>query len=307
MFHKYFIISALVIIFYSCSSPQKSSNNIELSHHFKEKWFDGLAELNVYELKQFRYHQQRSGYCVSIFVKEDFHKKKQVKLDHYDIANNKKEQVLKMNLIKDFTTGIYDYNTMTSVFTSLDKHSQPFSIKETFSSQEWCGHVFSQLNRKHNGYSFNGYSYFESEGDIHNQHFKSCLLEDELFNLIRISPERIPTGELEVVPNMEFLRFKHQKVKPQVANLTLEELPTELLPNEIQNTTHTVLLLSLSYQKLARNLKIYFEKQFPYKILYWEEIMNDEQNTYVLTKSMRLDYWNKNSNEFTWMRDSLGI
>ncbi|NIP30395.1 MAG: hypothetical protein GTN59_07495, partial [Candidatus Dadabacteria bacterium] len=60
-------------------------------------------------------------------------------------------------------------------------------MKLTFSSQEWCGHAYTQANYRNGKYEFSSYSYFESKGD---EKFKldDVLLEDELFTIIRLAP-----------------------------------------------------------------------------------------------------------------------
>ena len=47
--------------------------------------------------------------------------------------------MLKLNSVRDFQTGIYHYNVMTSVFARVAA-GWPIA-KVSFSSQEWCGHV----------------------------------------------------------------------------------------------------------------------------------------------------------------------
>ena len=47
--------------------------------------------------------------------------------------------VMKLNAVRDFQTGIYDYNVMTSTFLRVAA-GWPVA-KVSFSSQEWCGHV----------------------------------------------------------------------------------------------------------------------------------------------------------------------
>ena len=54
--------------------------------------------------------------------------------------------VMKLNLVRDFQTGIYDYNMMTSTFLRTESAAATSgrSAKISFSSQEWCGHVYMQ-------------------------------------------------------------------------------------------------------------------------------------------------------------------
>ena len=71
--------------------------------------------------------------------------------------------VLKLNMIRDFQTGIYDYNVMTSVFARVAA-GWPVA-KLSFSSQEWCGHVWHQLIPRAGRLGGVFHSYFDSEAD----------------------------------------------------------------------------------------------------------------------------------------------
>ena len=64
-----------------------------------------------------------------------------------------------------YRTGIYPYSLMTSVFSPVDTEGVQFPEKITMSTQEWCGHVFTQMNLKWNGYRTRSFSYFEGEHD----------------------------------------------------------------------------------------------------------------------------------------------
>ena len=73
---------------------------------FGDYWYQGEAELNRYDLKQFRYGEMRGGDAVLIFVTEDFLTDKQVKYE-YGPKPESAATVLKMNATRKFITGIY--------------------------------------------------------------------------------------------------------------------------------------------------------------------------------------------------------
>ena len=144
--------------------PSKQTNNKEasrtLSKAFKKYWFAGDAEISSYTLTQSRYGELRSGDAVLIYVTEDFLPNTQVK------ANNSGEntiKVLKLNATKNFKTGIYPYSIMQSTFQPVYTKSQPLKISASI--QEWCGHVYAQLNKRSNTFNYTGHSYFEGEAD----------------------------------------------------------------------------------------------------------------------------------------------
>ena len=70
---------------------------------------------------------------------------------------------MKLNAVRDFQTGIYDYNVMTSTFLRVAR-GWPLA-KVSFSSQEWCGHVWHQLVPRGGKLSGLFHSYFDGEAD----------------------------------------------------------------------------------------------------------------------------------------------
>ena len=276
---------------------QNSSGKPYEQDNFRLYWYAGKAELNSYRLIQSRYGEPREGTAVLIFVTEDFSKRKQVKLDDQSGEANGKVSVLKLNFTKNFTTGIYPYSMMTSVFTPVDRNGYPNTLKASMSVQEWCGHVFTQLNLRGDEFNVNSYSYFEQEGDA-NFSLRRTLLEDEIWNIIRLEPGALPTGNFSLIPSLMFTRLSHLGLSIQPAKGSLS-----------QSGDSWSYILSVPGQ--SRTLTIQFEKTFPYKILGWKEQFMEreimQENIATLDKTLITDYWTKNKNQFQYLRDSLNL
>ena len=105
---------------------------------FDSYWHDGKAELDGYRLELTRYGAPRPAQAVMIYVTEPFSISKHVKLDDPSRSPQDVVDVLKLNLVRDFQTGIYDYNTMVSLFV---RTSDLEPLKESVTSAEWCGTV----------------------------------------------------------------------------------------------------------------------------------------------------------------------
>lgn len=288
----------LICLVCSCNQigvSQNEETGLYATQQFKDYWYAGKAEVNAYNLDQSRYGENRPGKAMLIFVTEGFSKSKQVKLDSPDEAGNDKISVMKLNYTKNFVTGIYPYSMMLSSFTPISRNQFPNTLKVTMTSQEWCGHVYSQMNLMKNKYEVNNYSYFEKEGDSHFS-IDKILLEDELFNLIRIDPDHIPLGNIKILPGLFFTRLKHENLKPVEATLSKQV--------DAGKTSYTL-------QFSARTLTIHVDNVFPFKILGWDEEFSEGDNTYhtsaTLDKTLYTDYWRKNKNEFSPLRDSLGL
>ena len=85
---------------------------------FHSYWYNHGAEITRFELEQSRYGEIHPGHAILIFVTEPFLPDIHVKSD-YESSRKKSIPVLKLNLIKRFSTGIYDYSMMKSVFTPI--------------------------------------------------------------------------------------------------------------------------------------------------------------------------------------------
>lgn len=287
--------------FGECSSPTPSQKNavekLYEKESFKDYWYSGTAEISSYKLDQSRYGENRAGKAMLIFVTEDFSRKKQVKLDEPTAAGEDKVSVLKMNFTKNFVTGIYPYSMMLSVFSPISRNLQPHSLKVTMSSQEWCGQVFFQMNLNGNKFEIMGHSYFEQEGESKTT-LAATWLEDELWNAIRLDPENLPEGNIEIIPGLFFTRLGHTDLKMLKATIDKSENGQEV---------H----YSINLPEQERRLVIRYQKEFPHKILGWTELFTErgqnQQTSAVLEKTIRIDYWTKNKSEFRFLRDSLGL
>ena len=269
-----------------------------VDQEFGPYWYQGKAELSNYDLEQIRYGESRKGRSVMIFVTEDFSKKKQVKLDYPPEDPGDVVKVMKLNKTRKFFTGIYPYSTMMSVFSPIDPVMNSHAIKLSTSTQEWCGHTYLQANQVKKGYKISGKSYFESEGDEEYEIVESWL-EDEVWNLIRLQPKSIPEGGLMMVPGSVYCRFKHVEFRPVKASISKEV--------RVDSTIE----LRIEYPDLDRTLTILYENTFPFKILGWEEEYPENGSrmatTARLSKSILLDYWNKNGADDDLLRKELGI
>ncbi len=279
----------------------EKTEQVSLHKDFGDYWYQGKAEITSYQLEQARYGEIHKGQAVLVFVTEDFSKEKQVKLDNPQTADDDKVKVLKLNYVKKFNTGIYPYSMMQSVFTPVNRENHPSTLKLTSSTQEWCGQTFTQLNLKKTGYEVESRSYFESEGD-QDLTLDKVITEDEIWNLIRLDPTQLPSGEIEIIPSLFAQRLRHQPFK-------IEKAIASLKNNASTNT------FSLIYPNTHRSISIEFNKEFPYEIIGWEEKYKSGwgENAQTLTSkaskinSLMTDYWNKNSVSDLKYRKELGL
>jgi hypothetical protein len=270
-------------------TPAEKPNTI--TPEFNNYWYKGEAEISSYELEQARYGEIRKGKAVLIYVTEDFLPNKQVKADG---QSSKNTSVLKLNATKNFNTGIYPYSIMQSTFYPVSNNQH--AIKVSSSMQEWCGHVYTQLNNREQ-FEIDSHSYFESDADKEFS-LDKAILENELWTKLRINPKSLPTGALQIIPSFEYLKLHHKPLKSYKAKATLTD------------SNYTI-----SYPELNRTLTIHFNTKFPFDILSWEESFKNGfgSNAKILTttatrlKTIKSAYWNKKYNKDEALRETLQL
>ena len=314
-FHKLsftFFALAVALIFLSCETKTSAKGNEflvveglknnseireekELPEEFKDYWYAGEAEITSYKLEQARYGELRDGHAVLVFVTEPFLADKQVKADR---SNPDNIPVLKLNSTKKYLTGIYPYSVMSSSFYPVKDNQH--ALKVSSSVQEWCGHVYAQLNNRED-FEYVSHSYFEGEADQQLK-MKKDILENELWNKLRINPEGLPQGELEIIPSLEYIRMAHKEIKPYKA--------LALLTSDEGISTY-----SITYTELNRILSINFSTDFPHTIESWSDEFKSGfgPNAQILKskatkiKLIKTPYWRHNTNKDLILRDSLGL
>ena len=292
------IITALIslILLSACKDNAVNAQvNSELSQEMKSYWYNNDAELSSYDLVQARYGELRKGTAVLVYVTEPFSEKSFTKADQ---VSNTTISVLKLNFTKNFNTGLYPYSMMNSTFFPVNGGG---SLKISSSSQEWCGHVYTEVKPVDKGYEVNVKSYFEGES-VDKVTIEKTLLEDDIWSMVRINPKTLPEGTLEVLPSLFYMRLVHKDLKTFrcEASKKVDE----------QRTTYT-----MNYPELKRNLDITFENKFPFAILSWSEsypegFNNDAKiltTTGTLKKTIKTDYWNKHSNADLGLRKDLEL
>ncbi len=310
-------MTPLLLLFLAACSTKPSeqtadASNVQLTtikqknfsdNQLDKYWYQGKAEVSRYELQQNRYRDVHPGEVVMIFVTEDFLTDKQVKNDLYRNPNS--INILKNNIVKRFTTGLYDYSIMTSVFTPVNTEKYPKTLKITTSTQDWCGHTFMQINWQKNQYKTQVYSYFENEAD---QSFStaSALLEDELFTRVRLNGSDMPLGKIKILPSLSIARLLHTNFEPLDAEASLQ--PYEGSDFEGQ----ALQSYKVNFIKSNRTLEIVFENKQPFIIAGWKEKYPSfdgkvRETVAKRTKTILTPYWQENGLEDTGLRKELGI
>ena len=271
---------------------------------FWAHWGDGSAELNGYQITQPRYGEKRTGEAIFVFVTETFTQRQRVKSNG---GHGDEYPVIKLNDIRDFQTGVYDYNTMTSAFVRLDgQQSIGVPTKISFSMQEWCGHVWDQWLMQNNTWSRTGHSYFDGEADIETTGpiENNTLFADALPIYVRnLAGEWVKPGQtrtMSVIPSALQTRMRHRPPTPKTIQVHRSpttqsiQVPAGEFDAEIWTLKHNDAL----YATFA------VEKAAPHRLLQWT---GPDGGTGSLTGTTRLRYWQKAREGDEALRSALGL
>lgn len=269
---------------------------------FSAAWHDGRAEVAGYRWHGTRYGQIREGEAVAIFVTEPFDPSEGVKADRPTADS---VGAMKLNLVRDFQTGIYDYNTMVSCFVREDDFSL---LKQTFSSAEWCGHVFESARVDGDELELDIDSYFQGESTETELAYDGGLVGEQLFVWLRglrgapIAPGE--TAEVDYLSEAFDRRLRHRKAAWQTLRVTRDPAPRQVtLPaGSFSADTYRASCSD------GRVLIAQVEAQAPYRLLSWAwsrsgEILDKGE----LTGSRRIRYWEEHAEGDESLRESIGL
>lgn len=265
---------------------------------FWAHWSDGKAELNGYDLVQPRYGELRTGRAVLVYVTEPFSRSRGVKVDAYNRANPDHFTALKLNHVRDFPTGIYDYNLMTSVFVDPARDFAP--VKISFTGQEWCGHVFEEARFGDAQADVMINSYFDGESTA--KTVAATGSEDAIFIQARqLAAQQLSTApqRMTVIPAAIMRRLKHRRAAPATVRLTWSDVREVTVPAgtfSVRGATWT--------RPTGGQCTLDVEIAYPHRIIGWQ--CTDGEKA-ALRGSTRLPYWQLHRNADAKHLEALGF
>lgn len=277
----------------AASPPETKAAAPSFGDDFWKRWGDGKGELAGYDLTFPRYGQPRRGIAVTVFVTETFSNSLRVKSDSVKHPSTDEFPVMKLNLVEDFATGIYDYNLLTSAFVALvPVNGRPAgaATKVSFSSQEWCGGVYGQLLFDAGSARLVSHSYFDGEADQARTMSvpADALSGDAVLLWARgFAAPTVAPGERREVPlvkSIEAARLGHRPVEMLRATLSRDAAPSRVTvpAGTFEVERRTVEIAGGATWRIA------VEAAEPHRIIEWETSDGEKAS---LLGSDRLEYW----------------
>ncbi|MCA9753647.1 MAG: hypothetical protein KC591_15740 [Gemmatimonadetes bacterium] len=289
--------------------PSAEASDLSFGDDFWAHWGDGRAELASYDLVFPRYGELRQGTAVAIFVTETFSDEARVKADPGVHPASDEFPVMKLNLVRDFATGLYDYNLMTSAFYAVTPfRGRPAGspMKVSFSAQEWCGHAYHQLLPMEETIRSTSHSYFDREADrdVELSYPGDAVLEDGLFHWARgFAAPAVEPGAKVVVPllrSLDHARLVHRPPTWTKATLTVgrKVRTVEVPAGSFEVREHRAEIVD------GPTWTFLVESNPPHRIVSFE---NTEGQAGQLVGTERLPYWEMNGNSYSDAVEDLGL
>lgn len=263
-----------------------------LGYDFWRHWTDGNGEVDTYDFTYPRYGQLRQGVAIAIFVTEDFTNQQRVKADRGPQGRTDLFPVMKMNLIEDFPTGVYNYSEMISTFVALagvNGLPPATPTKVSFSSREWCGHIYHQYLFGPAKIRSTLHSYFDGEADRQTEFDlpEGAVSEDALWHWARGFGQPLmepgDTAEVALLPSVQRLHHEHKPLEWTKAKLTRGDRTQILVPAGKFDVEVVVVEIEGGPTRT-----FYVETSLPRRIVRWETSMGERAE---MVASQRIKYW----------------
>jgi len=289
-------VLAVIVLLLLAAAPPAPAEAPDPS--FDTHWHDGKAELDGYRLTIDRYGHQRRGRAVAIYVTEPFSRSQHVKLDDPSKTPGDAVDVLKLNLVRDFQTGIYDYHTMVSLFATTADFAP---LKLALTSSEWCGQVYEELNLSGSTLSQRRSSYFEGESAERTLAIPSGgVIEDELFILLRgLRAPYLSAGGSRTAPFLAsafYRRLAHRAATWTTVRIERRVRPETVVVPAGRFATDVYVVRTED----GREGRFDVERSHPHRIVRWAWTpaaaggRREGMDSAELTGTTRLEYWRLN-------------
>jgi hypothetical protein len=252
-------------------------------------WDDGQAEISTYRGTIVAEGHERALTVRMIAVKEEFDLRQRVKAETGSAADSAlTTTAIKLNVIRDFTTGAYSFHQMSSVF--YDRATlRP--LKLAMSSADGCGITYVEVLPEGKGFRHRSHSYFQDEAD------RELSIEARPDTLPVLLWDGLPlwlrTLDLETPQHFE-IRLLPSQVSPRVQAAAFVPAGLQVFGADTRG-----LRVRVSYRNAAGRLSgdtFWFRKDPPHVL---ERLERGDGTVLELVDTQRLAYWTKTAPEDT--------
>jgi hypothetical protein len=175
---------------------------------------------------------------------------------------------LSSNFFQKIVQENYNYSENSSAITPLNTPLYAHALSVISSAQSNDGTDFLSFQPEPKSYLFVGRNSIETEKEIHKVTEKGNL-EDEIWTKIRMNPDALPQGEIEMIPSLGYWNKIHKS--PSAQEVKAEFKGVENSPK--------LRIYTLDYPELKRKLEVTFGINPPYHIFKFEETIAGKKIT----------------------------
>ncbi len=280
------------------------------SEAFWAAWGDGKAEVATYAATVARYDTLRPASVVLITVTEPMSRRTWIKDDRAE--GDDRVDVLKVNQMATFQTGVYPYSVMTSTFMPVADFGPRVGgrfapAKITLTAQEWCGHVWHGVWPGIGGFRSSLRSYFAEEGETDRAAAvpEGTLYEDALAAQLRELDGPFHGGRDwrgSLVPTLWHQRVAHDTLAAVDATIARADTSVAGPEGGAIAATRFRIAYHAGRGPFVRTLVV--ERAAPHRILGWSTSLGERGR---LIRAVRMPYWQLNRGGDERWRDSLGL
>ena len=226
--------------------------NQETNKTFIDYWKNNKIEITKFDLKEDSISVGEGFLSFSISYVKGVNKTDSIQVLHSDFTG----KMHKEN---------YDYSAMTSAYLPLNLTIRPHAMKVMNSVQESMNNSFLALSQIPKSYEIESKNTFKEKIKEHII-VERKNLEDELWAKIRMNPNDLPTGDVEMIPSFAYWQSVRKSPNIYEAKAELQNyVGTEFMGKKLK-------MYTLDYPDLKRNLSIVFEEGFPFEIVGWKRV-----------------------------------
>ena len=227
-------------------------NNQETNKTFIDYWKNNKIEITKFDLKEDSISVGEGFLSFSISYVKGVNKTDSIQVLHSDFTG----KIRKEN---------YDYSAITSAYLPLNLTIRPHAMKVMNSVQESMNNSFLALSQIPKSYEIESKNTFKEKIKEHII-VERKNLEDELWAKIRMNPNDLPTGDVEMIPSFAYWQSVRKLPNIYEAKAELQNyVGTEFTGKKLR-------MYTLDYPDLKRNLSIVFEEEFPFEIVGWKRV-----------------------------------
>ncbi|MEM8997157.1 MAG: hypothetical protein AAGF23_20405 [Acidobacteriota bacterium] len=276
------LILALFLVLPGPASADGLWDHLDTNFANNAYWFDGKAEVNLYDASIVIYGEPREAEEVAhVVVTEDLLPDSLVKADNPGRAGL--VPALKLNYTTEARTGVYTYRQMLSFF--FDRRTMG-AAKMTLTHNEWCGNTFKQLVNfeGRSSYDFNTYWEGGGDGSFDVDFPRDLVIYDSIPVQLRALRFQLglQTG-VKLLPRQLSSRATEPEVTPAVVRVTHREKVT--VPAGDFDAFRVELEHSGGLDQL------HFEAEYPHRMLRWQRA---DRDLFELAHSEKMPYWQYN-------------